>query len=226
MMSDAQTVHEALVEVMRSVSHVAKRDQNTQQGFNFRGIDAVVNAVGPALREHGVIVLPLVEDVTTSTVEVGRNRTPMGHVAVRVRYRFVGPDGSQLDCVSVGEAMDSGDKATPKAMSVAFRTALLQALALPTDEPDPDSQVYERSPAKTPEEIAAEQAEAARVGLINEIARLAAQLPEGREGVLAAWASDHDDQHIKDATDVGALELLRDDLTERIRQQEASHVPA
>jgi hypothetical protein len=48
----------------------------------------------------------------------------------------------------LGEAMDSGDKAVAKAMSVAFRIALLQALALPTDEPDPDSYSYERSEAK------------------------------------------------------------------------------
>jgi len=41
--------------------------------------------------------------------------------------------------------MDSGDKATAKAMSVAFRTALLQSLSLPTDEVDPDATSYERS---------------------------------------------------------------------------------
>jgi hypothetical protein len=201
------TVVEALIEVMRSVSHVAKRDRNASQGFNFRGIDAVINAVGPALRDHGVLVLPIVEEHIASTVEVGQKRTPMGHVVVRVRYRFVGPDGSQLDCVTVGEAMDSGDKATPKAMSVAFRTALLQALALPTDEPDPDSTSYERS---APSEANP------NADLINTIFRLAQQLPTGPQGVLSEWAESHDGQHISQATDVGGLELLRDDLTQRI----------
>src|SRR5690606_40176303 len=56
------------------------------------------------------------------------------------------PAGDTSECVSIGEAMDSGDKATPKAMSVAMRVALLQALCIPTDEPDVDSQSYERSP--------------------------------------------------------------------------------
>jgi hypothetical protein len=145
------TVHQALTAVMRGVTSVAKRDHNQQGGYNFRGIDAILNAVGPVLREHGVIVVPLVESSDYSTVEVGRNRTQMGYVRVTVTYRWYGPDGSYIDTRTIGEAMDSGDKAAPKAMSVAFRTALLQALALPTDEPDPDSHTYERSERIDPE---------------------------------------------------------------------------
>jgi hypothetical protein len=60
-----------------------------------------------------------------------------------VTYRFVTVDGSYLEATVAAEALDYGDKATPKSMSVAFRTALLQALALPTDEADPDTQTYE-----------------------------------------------------------------------------------
>jgi hypothetical protein len=139
-------VHEALAEVMKDVQAVAKKDRNDHQKFNFRGIDAVVNAVGPALRKHGVIVLPEVKEDRFNTVEVGQKRTQMGHAVLRVAYTFVGPEGDSLQCVVAAEAMDSGDKAYPKAMSVAFRTALLQALALPTDEPDPDASSYERAP--------------------------------------------------------------------------------
>lgn len=137
-----------LSRVMNDVNAVKKTDRNTAQNFSFRGIDAVVNAVAPALREHGVIVMPEVLDHTYSTVEVGRNRTQMEHVIVRVKYTFTGTQGDSLACTVLGEAMDAGDKATPKAMSVAFRIALLQALALPTDEPDPDSYSYERAEAK------------------------------------------------------------------------------
>lgn len=211
------SIQECLSRVMTDVGAVRKGDRNDSQSFNFRGIDAVVNAVSPALREHGVVVLPTVRKVTASTVEVGRNRTRMGHVSVIVRYRFVGPDGDHLDCTTVGEAMDAGDKATPKAMSVAFRTALLQALALPTDEPDPDSQSYERSAAKTGEEIAAEQRETERTALINEIAALS---PD-RAAVLQEWAEGHNGEHIKDATDIGGLTLLRDTLKDAVPQQDS-----
>jgi hypothetical protein len=147
MSTEALPVHAALAAVMADVAGVAKRDENTQHGFSFRGIDAILNAVGPVLRRHAVVVLPHVEEVREAVVEVGRNRTRMGHVTVLVTYTFIGPDGSTVSCRVPGEAMDAGDKAASKAMSVAFRTALIQALALPTDEPDPDGQSYERAAA-------------------------------------------------------------------------------
>jgi len=148
-MSDQKpTIYESMAKVMVSVSSVAKKDKNTSQGFNFRGIDAVLNAVAPALREHGVIVMPKVKWHEYKTVEVGQKRTQMAHVIISVTYTFTGVAGDSIECEVLGEAMDSGDKAVAKAMSVAFRIALLQALALPTDEPDPDSYSYERSEAK------------------------------------------------------------------------------
>ena len=141
------TISQSLSEIMKAVGAIAKKDKNTSQGFNFRGIDSVVNAVSPALQKHGVIVVPRVDDYQYETVEIGRNRTAMGHVKVKVTYAFIGQAGDAISATVVGEAMDSGDKATAKAMSVAFRTALLQALCLPTDEPDPDATSYERSSA-------------------------------------------------------------------------------
>jgi hypothetical protein len=136
-----------LSSVMEAVGGVSKSERNAQQGFSFRGIDAVVNAVSPALRKEGVVVVPRVIDSTYETVVVGKNQTSMGHARVTVEYAFYAGDGSQISCIVAAESMDSGDKATAKAMSVAFRTALLQALCLPTDEMDPDHQVYERSSA-------------------------------------------------------------------------------
>ena len=141
----ALPIAQAMGAIMKEVGAIAKKDKNTSQGFNFRGIDSVVNAVSPALQKHGVIVVPTVEEYEYSTVEIGRNRTAMGHVKVKVTYTFIGANSDAIKATVVGEAMDSGDKATAKAMSVAFRTALLQTLSLPTDEPDPDSQSYERS---------------------------------------------------------------------------------
>ena len=139
----------AMSAVMNDVSSVSKDERNAGQGFNFRGIDAVVNAVGPALRKHGVIVVPRVQSCDYSTIEIGEKRKATAHVRVVVEYIFIAQDGSTISCTTAGEAMDAGDKATAKAISVAFRIALLQALALPTSEPDPDASSYERSPAKT-----------------------------------------------------------------------------
>jgi ERF superfamily len=142
------TIYAALAAVMADVDHVAKRDRNTAQNFNFRGIDAVVNAVGPALRKHKVIVVPRVIHADYSLVQTTTGK-PSTACRVRVAYVFIGPAGDSIETTVLGEAWDSGDKATPKAMSVAYRTALLQSLSLPTDEPDPDSQTYERAPQES-----------------------------------------------------------------------------
>lgn len=134
---------EALVEVMRSVPVVRKEERNQAQNFNFRGIDATLNAVGPALRKHGVVAAPYVLEHSAETVTVGRAQTSMQFATLLVQYTFYGPEGDTLQVVVPGQAMDSGDRAYSKAMSVAFRTALLQTLALPTDERDPDADSYE-----------------------------------------------------------------------------------
>lgn len=142
-MPETQKIYAALAAVMADVDHVSKRDRNEHQKFLFRGIDAVVNAVGPALRKHKVIVVPDVERVEYMPVTTTGNK-PSTACRVVVAYTFIAVDGSSVTAKVAGEAWDSGDKATPKAMSVAFRTALLQALALPTDEPDPDASTFEQ----------------------------------------------------------------------------------
>jgi len=137
------SVVEALSAVMDTVREVRKNERNQSQGFNFRGIDAVINAVGPALRKHGVVVVPFAESIEYETYAT-KGGTAMKSCVVRVRYVFYGPAGDTIETVVYGESSDAGDKSTPKAHSVAFRTALLQALCIPTDDPDPDEQSHER----------------------------------------------------------------------------------
>jgi hypothetical protein len=124
------TIFAALAAVMNDVTSVSKGD-NSGQGYSFRGIDAVLNAVGPALRKHKVIVTPMVEDMVSNVVEMGQRRTAMNHVQLTVRYVWHGPNGDCIEARVVAEAADTSDKATSKAMSIAFRTCLLQVLALP-----------------------------------------------------------------------------------------------
>jgi hypothetical protein len=150
-------IYSALAAVMDDCKAVAKRDRNEHQKFMFRGIDAVVNAVGPILRKHAVVVVPNVENVHYDVVQTSTGK-PATACRVLVTYTFYAGDGSSIDTRVAAEAWDAGDKAAPKAMSVAFRTALLQALALPTDESDPDAQTYERAPAPHREPPPREQA--------------------------------------------------------------------
>ena len=140
-------VIEAILAVMRDVRGLGKHDTNTAQGggYKFRGIDATVNALGPAMRRHGLVVMPTLLRKETRAVTTTGNKASQAS-EVDVEYRFYGPGGLE-DTVSTivpGEAWDSGDKGVAKAMSVAFRIALLQTFALPTDERDPDADTYER----------------------------------------------------------------------------------
>lgn len=142
-MAEQLTVHQALSKVMGDVQAVSKDSKNQAQKFLFRGIDAVLNAVGPALRKHGVTILP--EDVEVHRSNgVTASGKQTAEVVVKVTYRVYGPAGDSIHGKVAAEAMDFGDKAIAKAMSVAYRTFLLQALTIPTDEPDPDSESYER----------------------------------------------------------------------------------
>lgn len=194
------TVVEAWGRVMADVQAVGKTGHNQQQDYNFRGIDAVVNAAGPAMREHGVIVVPTVLDATYRDIEVGKNRTLMREVTVKVRYTIIGPDGDALTAAGVpgfgcvyGESMDSGDKGTAKAMSVAYRIFLLQALTIPTSEPDPDESTFERAPAQDPWWLSGGwSSEDEAQHEIDAYVAAAKELPPEGQAHLRAYRASHD----------------------------------
>lgn len=147
------SVEQAWSDVMGEVTHLGKDSRNQQQGFNFRGIDAVMNLVGPVLRKHGVSIMPSAEDIQRRDFTTAKG-TVMRETVVNVTYIVTGPAGDTLIGSAFGEASDAGDKSTSKAMSVAYRTFLLQSLCLPTDEPDPDSEVHDRGTAQPDETLA------------------------------------------------------------------------
>ncbi|WP_293954962.1 ERF family protein [uncultured Corynebacterium sp.] len=142
-MSEKPTIFEALNGVMKSVRAVGKEGTNTFDGYNFRGIDGVLNHVGPALRDHGVFAVPRVEEAQFGTTTTGKGAV-MSTTNVKMVVRWYGPAGDYIESVTWGSAFDRGDKSTAKAHSVAFRTALIQTLCLPTQEPDPDESSYEQ----------------------------------------------------------------------------------
>lgn len=176
-------IYADLAKVMRSVDHVGKGDFNSHQKFSFRGIDGVLNAVGPALREHNVVVYPRLHDVSYKEVKTSGGKASTA-CRVVVDYVFASVDGSTVETRVAAESWDTGDKAMPKAMSVAMRTALIQALALPTDEPDPDSFTYTREAADEKNERVAAKIEAA--GTVDELRALWAQAsPELQKRITA-----------------------------------------
>ncbi len=136
-------VFEAVTAVQVEVGAVKKDGMNQAQKFRFRGIDAVVNALSPAMRKHGLTVYPSKVEHRNGSTQLSGGKTATAPVVV-VDYTFVGPEGDAFTAQVVAESFDLGDKATAKAMSVALRTCLLQTFMLPTDDADPDEHTYER----------------------------------------------------------------------------------
>lgn len=118
---------------------IPKARTNAAEQYAYRGIDEVCHRLAPLLAEHRVCILPRVLERTSEerTAEVG---TVLTSVTLRVAFDLVSArDGSSHSIETYGEALDGGDKATAKAMSGAYKQALLQAFCIPVqgaDEPD------------------------------------------------------------------------------------------
>jgi len=132
------TVHELLIRVMASVGAIGKGRKAPDDigGYSFRGVDDVLNALHPALVEHGVVVLPTV--LERDVEHLGKRRLVSLHVA----YTFTGPRGDQLVADAWGEGADSQDKAAAKAMSTAYKVAMFQALCIPIVDSSIDTESH------------------------------------------------------------------------------------
>jgi hypothetical protein len=144
--NQAPKVYAAIAAVMSAMSKagIAKDRQNVQQKYAFRGIDDVYNALSSILAEHRLMMLPnQLERVVTE--RKSNNGGVLFSVTVKVEFTFVcADDGSSHKCVMYGEAMDSGDKATNKAASAAFKYAAMQAFCIPTEgDNDADAHTHQ-----------------------------------------------------------------------------------
>ncbi|MEV0993460.1 ERF family protein [Nonomuraea sp. NPDC050202] len=143
-------VHVAWTRVMADVRKISKRDKydGRDTKYWFRGVDRTVNTFGPVVRAHGVLVLPVHVEAAHRDTKTAKG-TPMRECTVTVTWMVVGPMGDTLPSTlqSAGEALDTSDKGTAKAQSVALRVLLLTAAMVPTGDPDPDAVHVERGEA-------------------------------------------------------------------------------
>lgn len=142
-------IYSAVCGVMEDIGAVGKSDYNRTQGFKYRGIDAVMNALNPAMIKHKIFCTPEVLEQSREERTTSKGSSLIYSVC-RMRYRFYTTDGSFVEAVVVGEGMDSGDKATNKAMSVAFKYACFQTFCIPTENllDDPDKETPAESTKK------------------------------------------------------------------------------
>lgn len=187
-MPDPPLIYGLMAKILAELPSIGKTDENRQQGFSFRGIDAVLDNLNPLLAKHGVFFLPSVEEARYDARGLSNNRA-MWVTWVQVRYRFYAPDGSSVEGVVVGEGADLGDKATSKAMTMAEKTMLTQAFAIATRELDPDAVTVEDSNVRQMHPVVPQEA----------VDRHPSVLPAGARLAEAARKAGFDDDTRKDA---------------------------
>jgi len=139
-------IHEKMARVMAEVTAIRKNKSNAAQGFKYRGIDDVYNALNPLLAKHEIFMTSEVLSHQREERQTAKGSTLLYSI-LRMRYHFHAIDGTSVATETIGEGMDSGDKASNKGMAVAHKYALLQAFGIPTEDmPDPDAEVHHVKP--------------------------------------------------------------------------------
>ena len=140
-------IYESINAIMADMGAIGKNKTNIQQNFKFRGIDDVMNHLKPLLSKHKVFVVPQVLSYEREERKTAKGNNLLYSVC-NIKYTFYAEDGTSVEAVVTGEGMDSGDKATNKAMAIAFKYALFQVFCIPTEEmKDPDA---DTPPPSTP----------------------------------------------------------------------------
>ena len=207
-------IYQAISGVMADIGAIGKDKKNAQQGFKYRGVDDVMNALQPVMVKHGLFVVPEIIDQKREERQTSRGGNLIYSVCT-VRYTFYAKDGSSVQCVVIGEGMDSGDKATNKAMSIAFKYACFQVFCIPTEEmKDPDAEVHEVAPKNERTEdpkIAAAKAKA------NEVKRMLVKIMGDKTTAAQLW----NEKYKQDANDIVKMNAALLDLEDRMKQMEA-----
>lgn len=174
MTNEAVTIHapqiyQLIGKAIGEIGAIGKDKRNPQQGFMYRGIDQVYNALNPVMARLGIFFVPEVLDMKREE-RTTKNGTVLTYTILTMKYTAFAPDGSSVSMTVVGEGMDSGDKGCNKAMSVAMKYAMFQLFCIPTEElKDPDADVYKdvmpQNTAVRPQ-VAAQQASVAIVDRI------------------------------------------------------------
>lgn len=138
-------VHIAWLRVRREIRAIGKGEEYNERGtrYNFRGTDTVVQYFGPVTLKHGVNVLPVRTETSYGTKQTKSGGT-MRECTATITWHIMGPTGDVLVLQTAGEALDTSDKSTTKAQTVALRNLLLNGGLIPTGDRDPDADRIER----------------------------------------------------------------------------------
>ena len=141
-------IYESISAIMKDVEAIKKEKKNQQQGYLFRGIDDMYNALHTSFKNNEVFIT---SNVISSIREERQTKSggTLIYTIAKCEFTFNAKDGTKVSSIIEGEAMDSGDKSTNKAMSTALKYALMQMFLIPTiDIVDSDNDTYHPTPKK------------------------------------------------------------------------------
>lgn len=144
-------IYTKIPKIMGLIGSIGKDHRNQQQNYNFRGIDDIYNALNKHLADEKIFATSEILQSAREERE-SKNGGILIYTILRMKFTFYAEDGSSIETITEGEAMDSGDKSTNKAMSTAYKYAFLQLFCIPTDEEkdteyqSPEVKVREKSP--------------------------------------------------------------------------------
>ncbi len=145
-------IYNSLLSIMEGIEPIAKNNENKSQNYEFRGVEDVYGVLNPMLIANKVMLIPEVmnHNITEYTAKSG---ALMFRAITTMKYTFTSCiDGSNVSIIMTGEGMDSGDKATPKSISMAFKYMAFQLFCIPVEEgvdSENDSHEVKSTQAKT-----------------------------------------------------------------------------
>lgn len=199
-------IYQRLAYIMAEVPAIAKDQKNQQQGYAFRGIDDVFNALHGLFAKHEVVVLPEVLEVEYVQQLAGQNQKLATDARCLIRYNFVTVDGSSASMTVQGESRDYADKATGQAMSAGYKIGLLEMFLIPLEgSPEADSQSPEIEDPLTPEEVERRAEVAVKKKLVEILGtkNLAASFWETHQGMAFAELLEAAQQKVLDDQEAG-----------------------
>lgn len=150
----APKIYAAIAGVINDIGVVSKDKVNKQQGFKYRSVDDVYSVLNPALAKNKVFILPEIMDESRE-IKTTKNGAQIICVVLKMKYTIYAEDGSHIETILKGEAMDTGDKAINKAMAIAYKYLCFQLFCIPVEDmSDPDADSHELAGAARKEQAA------------------------------------------------------------------------
>lgn len=138
-------IYETITKILEETPAISKGKTNTTQGYKFRGIDDVMNTFNPLFAKYHLFIVPEVLEQVREERQTSKGGNLIYSIC-KIKYKFYAEDGTFVEATVIGEGMDSGDKATNKAMAIAMKYAMFQVFCIPTEEmKDPDAETPEES---------------------------------------------------------------------------------